>query len=174
MVNLTELVDVVSENDEIIGQDLRSNKIEKNFISRVAAVFLVDSEGKFIITKRAEQKRTDPGLLDLAAVGGVLAGESYETAAKRELEEELSIVCEMELLEVFYQEIHRADGALKYFCGVFLGKTDQVPELNHEVSEFVKMSLNEIRNEIATCPEKFCPGFMNDFRQVKDKLALKI
>lgn len=169
-----ELVDIVDENDVIIGQDLRNKKAEKDFISRVSSIFLLDLEGKFIITKRAEQKKTDPGLYDLAAVGGVLAGESYEEAARRELEEELSISCEMELLDVFYQEIAREKRVSKYFCAIFLGKTDQTPKLNHEVSEFVKMSLDEIKNEIKISPEKFCPGFMNDFRQVEEKLVLKI
>lgn len=68
-----ELVDIVNEKDEVIGQDLRSNKIKKGFISRLAAVFLVDSSGKFITTKRAEDKKIDPGLYDLAAVGNVLS-----------------------------------------------------------------------------------------------------
>ena len=36
-----EMLDVVNEQDEVIGQDLKSSKIEKGFISRVAAVFLV-------------------------------------------------------------------------------------------------------------------------------------
>lgn len=174
MGNSTELVDVVNERDEIIGQDLRNNKADKGFISRVSCIFIMDSEGKFIITKRSEQKRIDPGLYDLAAVGGVLSGESYEEAARRELSEELSISCEMELLDVFYQEIYRTDGILKYFCGVFLGKTDKIPKLNHEVSEFIKMSLDEIKSKISVHPEKFCPGFMNDFRQVENKLLLKI
>lgn len=34
------LVDVVDSNDNIIRQDLKSNKIAKDFISRVVAIFL--------------------------------------------------------------------------------------------------------------------------------------
>ncbi|MDP1883823.1 MAG: NUDIX domain-containing protein [Candidatus Moranbacteria bacterium] len=170
----TELLDVVNGNDEVIGQDLKSNKIAKGFISRVAAVFLADSEGKFIITKRSEQKMIDPGLYDLAAVGSVVAGENYEAGARRELHEELSIVCELESLDKFYQEIDHEKGKLKFFCAVFLGRTDQLPKLNDEVAGFVKMSLDEIKKEIGLHPEKFCPGFLNDFRQVEEKLVLKI
>ncbi len=165
-----ELVDVVNEKDEISGQDLRINKIKKGFIFRVAAAFLIDSGGKFIITKRAKQKDIDSGLYDLAAVGGVLAGESYEQAIKRELQEELSISCEVKMLDKFYWEIKRNEGFFKTFCAVFLGKTDQIPKLNDEVSEFKKMSLAEIKKEIKNHPEEFCPGFMNDFKQVEEKL----
>ncbi len=169
-----ELVDIVNENDEIIGQDLKSNKIEKCFISRVAAIFLVDSDGKFIITKRSEQKKIDPGLYDLAAVGGVMVGESYAEAAQRELREELSISCDMEMLDKFYEEIEHKGGTLKFFCAVFFGKNDHIPKLNDEVTSFTKMSFDEIENEIMLHPEKFCPGFINDFRQVEQKLLLKI
>jgi isopentenyldiphosphate isomerase len=169
-----ELVDIVNEKDEIIGQDLRTNKIKKGFIFRVAAAFLVDSNGKLIITKRSKQKDIDPGLYDLAAVGGVLAGESYKQAIERELQEELSISCELKMLDKFYWEIRRKEGFFKTFCAVFLGKTDQVPKLNDEVSEFKKIRLAEIKKEIKDHPEEFCPGFINDFNHVEKKLLTEI
>lgn len=169
-----ELVDVVNDKDEIIEQDVKSNKLAKGFISRVSSVFMLDSDGKFIITKRAENKKIDPGLYDLAAVGAVSSGESYEKAARRELYEELAISCDLEMLDKFYQEIENKRGKLKFFCAIFLAKTDQIPKLNHEVSEFRKMTFAEIKSEIKIHPEKFCPGFMNDFKQVEEKLLLKI
>lgn len=169
-----EMLDVVNEKDEVIGQDLKSDKIAKGLISRVAAVFLVDFEGQFIITKRSEQKVIDPGLYDLAAVGSVLAGESYEDGMRREIKEELLIDCELEMLDKFYQEINHQDKKLKFFCAVFFGRTEQIPVLNEEVAEFRKMSFEEIKKETMKSPEKFCPGFLKDFRKVEKKLLLKI
>jgi len=169
-----EMLDVVDEQDEVVGQDFKSNKIEKGFISRVAAVFLVDSKGKFIITKRSEEKKIDPGLYDLAAVGSVMAGESYEEGMRRELQEELSIECDLEMLDKFYWEKENDGKILKFFCAVFLGRTNEMPVLNEEVAGFKKMSLEEIKKETMVNPEKFCPGFLNDFRQVEEKLIQKI
>ena len=62
-----------------------------------------------------------------------------------------------------------------FMLGVeFLGHTDEVPELNHELVSFRKMSFEEIEREIVESPENFCPGFVNDFNQVKDKLKTLI
>jgi isopentenyl-diphosphate Delta-isomerase len=164
-------VDIVNEKDEVIGKDLKSHKRAKGFISRVAAVYLCDSRGKYLMCKRAAQKEDAPGLWDLAVCGNVESGESYEEAAKRELEEELEINCELKLLGKYYEEVEATRGGiLKVWCGVFFGITDGLPKLNHELEECRKMSISQIEAELKSDPAKFCHGFQIDFKQVKDKL----
>lgn len=170
------LIDIVNEKDEVIGAEYKSLKAEKGFISRVAAVFLCDLKGDIIICKRAAHKKYSPNLYDLAAVGAVLQGESYQEAAQRELEEELQIKCELTMLDKFYQEAESVGEGekLKYFCAVFLGKTDVEPVLNEELSEIRKLSWDELQLELKNGLEKFCPGFINDFGQVKEKLETNL
>ena len=163
-------VDVVNENDEIIGKDLKSLKPDKGFISRVVAIFIIDSEGKFLVCKRAAQKTNAASLYDLAAFGNVISGESYEDAAHRELHEELNISSDLKILDKFYQEVESNGKIFKIFCGVFIGKSDEKPSPNYEISEFKKMSFYEIEEELQARPENFCSGFVNDFNQVKPKL----
>lgn len=164
-------LDVVNEKDEVIGKELKSKKLEKGFISRVVAMYLVDSSGKFLMCKRAEHKDDAAGLWDLAVCGNVESSESYEAAAERELKEELGLKCDLRPLDKFYEEVEATKGGiLKVFCGIFLGHTDEVPKLNHELEEFRKMTFDEIELELATDPEKFCHGFRLDFELVKDKL----
>lgn len=167
------LLDVVNENDEVIGEAYKDQKAEFGFISRVAAVFLCDLENNILICKRAPHKKYSPNLYDLAAVGAVLQGETYEEASLRELEEELGIKCELQMLDKFYQEAEAVgDGKkLKYFCAVFLGKTDAQPVLNEELSEIRKISWDQLQLELKNNLNKFCPGFINDFRQVEEKLG---
>jgi len=168
------LVDVVNEQDEIIGQDLKNSKVAKDFISRVVGIFICDSQGKFLVCKRADHKKNAPGIWDLAAFGNVMAGEDYKTAAQRELEEELNLKCELEFLDKFYQKINFNDKDFKIFCGVFLGISDLEPELNHELVEFKKMTFEEVEEELKNNPQNFCQGFINDFNQVKNILKFKI
>ena len=123
-----------------------------------------------MVLKGGANKKNDPNLYDLSAYGNVVMGEEYKKAAERELLEELDMKCELKLLDKYYQEIKNDDKISKIFCAVFLGISDQVPKLNHELSEFKWMSFNEIENEIKEKPEIFCQGFRNDFLQVKDKL----
>jgi len=164
------LVDVVDENDNVIGQDFKSQKIAKDFISRVVAILLLDGENNLILCRRADHKINAAGRYDLAAFGNVEAGESYENAAQRELFEELGIKCDLKFLDKFYQEVHNDDKIYKIFCGVFTGVTDQKLTLNHELVEVKKMPLAEVENDLKNNLQKYCPGFVNDFNQVKDKI----
>lgn len=164
------LVDVVNDNDEVIGQELKSKKIEQWFISRVVAMFLVRTNGKLVVCKRADHKRNAASMYDLAAFWNVMQGESYPDAAKRELQEELNIICPLTPLEKFYQEVHNDDKIYKIFCGVFVGISDDEVQLNEELVEAKEMSFEEVEKELAEHQERFCPGFINDFTQTKDQL----
>jgi len=164
-------IDVVDKKDEVIGKELKSKKREKGFISRVIAILIRDSKGKFLMCRRADHKDDAAGLWDMAVCGNVESGEAYEVAAKRELREELGISCDLESLGKFYLEYEATKGGtLKVFCTVFLGFSDENPKLNSELSEFIKMSFGEIEAELATHPGKFCHGFRIDFENVKYKL----
>ncbi len=164
------LVDIVNDNDEVIGQELKSKKIEQGFISRVVAIFLIRSNGKLLVCKRAEHKRNAASKYDLAAFWNVMQGESYPDAAQRELKEELNIDCPLIRLEKFYQEVHNDGMIYKIFCGIFVGMTDDDIQLNEELVEAREVSFEEIEKELAQHPEEFCSWFVNDYTQVKDQL----
>lgn len=163
-------VDVVNEKDEIMGRDMKSQKKVKGFLSRTVGVFICNSEKKILICKRAPHKKNDANLYDLSAYGNVIAGESYEQAAERELKEELDINCKLNFLDKYYQEVKNEDRTSKFFCGLFVGFCDQKPVLNEELVEAKNMTFSEIYDEIKNNPHKYCQGFKNDFLRVKDKL----
>ena len=163
-------IDVVNQQDEVIGKELKSKKPELGFISRVVAIFVKDSSGKIIVCKRGSHKKIDADKYDLSAFGNVDAGEGYKEAAQRELREETGLVCPVVMLEKFYQENEHNGKKFKIFCGVFLAHSDQDPNLNHEVVSFRRMTVAEIEKEMAENPDSFCQGFRNDFNKVKNKL----
>ncbi len=163
------LVDIVNEKDEVIGQDLKSHKKTKWFISRAVAIFLVRSNGKFLLYKRAAHKEDAPNVFDIIA-GNILQWESYANAAQREVQEEVNIVCPLQLLETFYQEANFNGSIRKIFCGLFVGVTDDEMQLNDELVEIKEMSFEKLEEQIDLHPEDFSPGLVNDFIQVKDKL----
>lgn len=164
------LIDVVNENDEVVGSEMKSKKFELDFISRVVAIIVKNSEGKIIVCKRGPHKTIDANMFDLSAFGNVDAGENYEQAAERELWEETGIKSPVKMLDKFYLENIHGDRKIKLFCGVFLAESNEEPKLNHELVEFRKMTISELESEMAETPEKFCQGFIKDFNRVKDKL----
>lgn len=162
-----ELVDIVNEKDEVIGRAPKGEKIAKGFVSRNVAIFLADSEGNLIITRRAASKRSYPDRYDASACGNVTAGESYEAAAKRELLEELGIDCSLIFLGKIYNEFE-SEHRLRYFTGIFAGRWDgEARLLGGELSELRKMTVAEISELIARSPDLFTPGFVADFPVVK-------
>lgn len=160
-------VDIVNQDDEVIGKELKSKKPELNFISRVVAVLVKDSNGMFVVSKRGPHKKIDAEKYDLSAFGNVDAGEEYEQAAKRELREELGIECQLTMLDKFYQENEHDGKKFKIFCGVFLADSDEEPKLNHELVSYRKMTFNEIEQNMRKTPDEFCQGFRNEFNRVK-------
>ena len=91
MASADELVDVVDEEDRVIGVTTRSAMRSGRLRHRTAFVLVRSLTGDVLVHRRAEHKDVWPGRWDLAA-GGVLArGESYDDGAARELAEELGI-----------------------------------------------------------------------------------
>jgi isopentenyl-diphosphate delta-isomerase len=84
-------LDVVNENDEVIGQALRSEIHQKGLKHREIHVWFITPDKQIIFQKRAMDKDTFPGLLDATAGGHVELGASYQETALAEVLEETGI-----------------------------------------------------------------------------------
>lgn len=87
-----ELLEIVNEDDQVIGNEIRKTIHQKGLLHREIHVWLFkDDEHKLLFQHRAKDKETYPDLLDASAGGHVDPGETYEQAALRELAEEVGI-----------------------------------------------------------------------------------
>ncbi len=90
--NQEEIFDIVDEKDQIIGKVKRKEANNNNkIIHRSVFVCVFNKKGELFMQKRSSTKDTDPLLWDVSCSGHVASGDSYLTAAKRELGEELGI-----------------------------------------------------------------------------------
>ena len=159
---LTDMVDIVDEDDNVIGNASIKEVREKGLIHRISRVVIVDpAHQKMLIQKRSKDKPLWPGCWDFAAAGHVDSGEDYETAAKRELEEELGI-SGVVLKE---QEKHRINMqyeniALRRFQKTYEAVYDATPQhLQHsEVEEVKLISPGELREMIRENGDSFTRG----------------
>ena len=87
-----EIVQIVDENNTEIAAVTRWMMREQQLIHRASYILVFNQTGELFVQKRTATKDVYPGYYDVAAGGVVLAGESYEESAKRELTEELGIV----------------------------------------------------------------------------------
>ena len=83
----TEIVDIVDENNNIVGSASVTEVHDKRLLHRVAGVFVLDVDGSLYL-----QTSNKYGKLDLPVGGHVQQGEAYENAAKREMLEEIGLV----------------------------------------------------------------------------------
>lgn len=86
-----EIVTIVDEHNQVIGAVPRREMRAKRLLHRSTYVLVFNSQGHLYVQKRTMTKDVFPGYYDAAAGGVVLAGESYEAGAKRELAEEMGI-----------------------------------------------------------------------------------
>jgi len=86
-----EIVLIVDKNNNKKGSAPRYEMRSKGLPHRACYILVFNSRGELFIQKRTMGKDIYPGYYDVAAGGVVLAGESYEESARRELEEELGI-----------------------------------------------------------------------------------
>ncbi|MDP2289918.1 MAG: NUDIX domain-containing protein [Actinomycetota bacterium] len=89
-----EMVDIVDDDDQVVRTVTRAEMRAQRLQHRAVSIAVLGSDGRLLVHRRADTKDLWPGMWDLAAGGVVAAGESYETAARRELAEELGVVAE--------------------------------------------------------------------------------
>lgn len=87
-----ELFIVVNKHDRIVAYRTRFDcHHNKQLIHRAIGVVIFNDKGQILLQKRSLNKDMNPGLYTLSASGHVGKGETYEQAAKREMQEELGI-----------------------------------------------------------------------------------
>ncbi len=96
-----EWLDVVDENDRVVGRERRGVIHARGLMHRSAQVLVFNSAGELFLQKRSRSKDEFPGLWDSSAAGHVDPGEAYADCARRELAEELGIDAPLELEALF-------------------------------------------------------------------------
>lgn len=114
-------ISIVNENDEVIGAEYRKIATANGLRHRIVRIFLVRSDGKILLQQRSLDRDDNPGKWDQSVGGHVDEGEDYETAAVREVKEELGVdVLNSMRIGKFYIERDSPNGVLRRFQTVFL------------------------------------------------------
>ena len=125
-----EWLDIVNEQDVVVDKKRRSEVYASDTSHfRVINAFIVNSEGKLWIPRRASDKRLFPACLDVSVGGHVESGETYDEAFKRESKEEVNI----DIVDVAYTVLgvltpHRDH--VSAFMRVYEIKSDVEPDYN--------------------------------------------
>jgi 8-oxo-dGTP pyrophosphatase MutT (NUDIX family) len=126
-----ELVQIVDSANHPTGAQPRAIMRKQGLIHRASYILVCNDDNKLFIQKRTATKDIYPGYWDIAAGGVVLAGESYDTSARRELGEELGVTdTPLEyLFDHYYQDDNNKVWGAVYRCrhnGPFVLQKEEV------------------------------------------------
>lgn len=126
-----ELLDLVDENDTVIGTILRSKYdellVNKHGYIRAVEVFILNDQGQIWVPKRTANKRIAPNGLDFSVAGHVDSGESYIASALRETEEEVNLSLtetDLEFVATIGPDQNR------YIRKLYVHRTNHTPDYN--------------------------------------------
>jgi isopentenyldiphosphate isomerase len=150
-------IPIVNEQDELIEYKDLNDRTTKD-ICRVSALWVVSSDDKILLARRALNKKNSPGLWGPAVGGTVEEGETYEVNIIKEAGEEIGLLN----IKTKREYKIRSSTTHEYFCQWFSVKVDKDYKFKKQDSEvealewFEKGQLLDLYNKN---PGKFVPSF---------------
>jgi isopentenyldiphosphate isomerase len=162
-----EFFDVVNERDEPVARAARREVHARGLRHRAVHVLVDDGAGRIFLQKRSMRKDTSPGRWDSSSSGHVDAGEDYDTAAVRELGEELGWRAETAPARWFRVEACAETG--EEFVWVYRLRAAGPFALNaDEIERGDWFAPEEITAWMQTRPDEFAPAFRLIWRRAQE------
>lgn len=115
--NPKEIIDLVDENDVIIGEiDRDVANSNPDLYHREVGVLILDDQKRVLMQKRSTYKKINPSMWSICA-GHILKGDDIEKTAHRELQEEYGFDLDL----TFYKKELHIYPQEKHFTYFFLG-----------------------------------------------------
>ena len=155
---MDEYFDVVNDRDEAIGRATRREVHARGLWHRAVHVMVFDRNGRLFLQKRSMKKDMAPGLWDLSCSGHVDAGEDYDTAAVRELGEELGL--HVATVPERWLRVEAQARTGWEFCWIYRLQHDGPFVLHPEEIETGEwVTTDELKRRMAERPEEFTVPF---------------
>ena len=158
---MEEMVVLVSENDEVLGQMEKMAAHENGILHRAFSVFLFNDNGEMLLQKRAARKYHSPGQWTNAVCSHPRIQETFLEGAKRRMMEEMGIEAEIEEKFHFIYKAEVGNGLLEHELDrVFVGTYNGSFRLNPDEVEAVRyISMDDLEREMKEHPVHFTEWF---------------
>lgn len=135
------VVELVDEDDNIIGTIEKEEAHRQGLLHRVAAIYLTNKQGEILVQVR------DDGRIEHSASGHVEISETYLDAAKRELEEELGVT-NVDLREIGACKSKNEKGVRRHYYRVYEVEANPVKLQQKEVQAVIWKDPLEVWKEM--------------------------
>lgn len=162
---MNDLIDIVNEADEVVGQASVHEAHREGLLHRYVHVMLVDGQGRIVCQQRCKGMRNGPLTFDASVGEHVELGESYEDAAYRGLEEELSITERIPLTDVGVIRNNQNLAVENMIGRLFVGNYDGPLQYQEsEVERLEMMTLDELNHVAERFPYMICSNFVTSIQ----------
>ncbi len=148
-------IQIVDNQDTLIGVKERSEVDYKTDIYRVSALWLTNLKGQTLLAKRAPVKDKDPNKWGPAVAGTIDEGETYDVNIYKEAEEEIGLTGE---------QFKKGPKMLikhprTYFCQWYFvsldRNTDNFMMQEDEVAELAWVDIELLKQDLRSNPDKY-------------------
>lgn len=152
-----EFLDVVNDNDEVVGKASYKEIYENKLQHRIVHVLIFNDKGEMLLQLRSKHKSFCSHHWSTPVGGHVQSGERYREAALREFQEELGTVTKIIFV---YKDLYDDGKALKKILVTFKATSNGPFNVNpKEVEKVEFFSLSKIQ-EMINGGEKFHPELL--------------
>lgn len=173
-----EVIDVVNESGDVVGETTRSEAYEKGLLHPAVNIVVVNSQGEIYIQERSSTKSAFPLYWDISAAEHLKSGESFNAAVLRGLQEELSITAPVKLLRPKHiqKSEYRKDGlVIKEYELVELYGTvyDGTMKIDpNEIAQGMFIAKTELKEHIEDGKMQFTPWGLEEIRFLLQNLGV--
>jgi 16S rRNA (adenine1518-N6/adenine1519-N6)-dimethyltransferase len=164
--NDAERFPVVDKNDRLLREASRAEVHGDNLRHRAVHILIFNDAGEVYLQKRSRWKDRHPLLWDSSAAGHVGAGEEYDGAAQRELQEELGVNVTLEKILKLPASVRTGQEFIWLYHGEVRGEL-RPNRSEIETGMFCPSSM--VDGWIAARPEEFALGFVECWRAYREK-----
>lgn len=145
-----ELLDLVDENDQIIGTVWKREAHQNpKLIHREISVTLFNNQGEVLLQQRSLQKKNNPGSWQTSCAGHVKSGETPLQAAEREVREEIMrSPVELTFFQKRYKQHENKEARFFYVYYGFIDKDTDLTPHPLEVAQLKWVKLLEFNEAI--------------------------
>jgi isopentenyldiphosphate isomerase len=158
-------VDVVDEQDRVVGIRPRREVVAERLLHRCTYALIRRSTGEILVQRRTESKDLWPGAYDMLPGGICESGEDYDACIRRELAEE----CGITNVEPTFVAKRRYSGPDSQSWGAVYTITwdGQIIDQPEEVAWSGWVARDELDGMLMT--ERFCPDSLLIYEQLRDE-----
>lgn len=166
MTDKIEMLEVVDENDIVIGLEPRAKIHKEGLLHREIHIWFLTPNGEIIFQHRAKDKDTYPDKLDATVGGHVEPNMNYEETAVKECKEETGIDIDVKKL-VFITKMRKesfdqVSGAINntiraQYAYLYKGLLEDLQVEKGKAEGFVKWKIDDLSHLSENDKNKFIP-----------------